>query len=372
MNRIRILHIIPNLGEGGAERLVANLLAYSDQIRFKPTVLSMYQESGTIIEREIKKSGYDAIFLDKKIGPDLRMISKVDRVLRIFKPDVVHTHRYVQRYSLLPTIANRIPARVHTVHSLARFEVDGVGRLIHWGAFRYGKVVPVCISAAVAESVRDAYGCAIETPVIYNGVDTKHFVTASRGKSEDSKKNDVILLHIGRFAPEKNHALLIKAFSQVASECPKIQLWLVGDGELREEVQRTVSRLALHHKVFFLGIRADVADLLAKCDILVLSSDYEGLGLAVIEAMAAARPVVGTAVGGIPEIVEDDVTGILVPPRDSNALARAILRLVRHRGIRSQMGKEGQKRALLRFDISRTAREYEALYINLLKQRHNL
>jgi glycosyltransferase involved in cell wall biosynthesis len=99
-----------------------------------------------------------------------------------------------------------------------------------------------------------------------------------------------------------------------------------------------------------------------------LSSDYEGVPLSVLEAMAAGKPVIATAVGGVPELVEDGVTGVLVPPRNPEALARGILRLAKDADLRRRMGKAAQERALERFDISRTAREYEALYLNLLEK----
>jgi glycosyltransferase involved in cell wall biosynthesis len=147
-----------------------------------------------------------------------------------------------------------------------------------------------------------------------------------------------------------------------------MQLWLVGDGELRPVVERAVSEKKLQEKVFFLGIRDNISNILAKCDLFVLSSDYEGVPLTVLEAMVAGKPVVSTRVGGVPELVEDGVMGLLVPPRDPQALSQAILRLAKDHDLCRRMGQAGQRKALERFDISRTAQGYETLYLKLLKK----
>ncbi len=147
-----------------------------------------------------------------------------------------------------------------------------------------------------------------------------------------------------------------------------MELWLVGDGPLRPVVEKTVVEMGLEGRVLFLGVRNDVPKLLAASDVLVLSSEYEGVPLTVLEAMAAGKPVIATAVGGVPELVEDGVTGILVPPRNPEALAQGILRLAKDADLRQRMGKAAQQWALERFDIARTAREYEALYLRLLRE----
>jgi glycosyltransferase involved in cell wall biosynthesis len=251
---------------------------------------------------------------------------------------------------------------------VAQKEVDWLGKLVHWIAFRLGNVVPVSISEEVANTVRAVYGQDIHTPVIYNGIPTTRFVSNA---SQDSTKEEkgIVLLHVGRFAPQKNHLLLVEAFALAVKEYPAMKLWLVGDGPLKPAVEKIIVEIGLERKVLFLGIRDDVPRLLAASDLFVLSSDYEGVPLSVLEAMAAGKPVVATTVGGVPELVEDGVTGFLVPPRDPKVLAQGILRLAKDADLRQRMGKAAQERALERFDISRTAREYEALYLKLLKER---
>jgi len=364
--KFRVLHIIPNFGPGGAERLLVSLLEAFDKERFEVAAVSLYPESGTILEKEIKEKGLNVYFLNKRLGLDLRMIPQLYRLFCVFRPDIVHTHRYVLRYTLLPTLLCRVPVRVHTVHNVAQKEVDWIGKLVHWIAFRLGNVVPISISQEVANTVRAVYGRGIHTPVIYNGIPTARFVSSP---GRDNAKKNVVLLHIGRFAPQKNHLLLIEAFARAVKEYPTMELWLVGDGPLRSVVEKFVNEKGLKGKVLFLGIRDDVPRLLAESDIFALSSDWEGFGIVIAEAMATGKPVIATAVGGVPELVEDGVTGILVPPRDPEALARGTLRLAKDADLRQRMGKAARERALERFDIARTAREYEELYLKLFKER---
>ena len=365
--KVRVLHVIPNFGPGGAERLVVDLMEATDKERFEVAAVSLYPESGTILEKEIKEKGLKVYFLNKHRGLDLRMIPQLYRVFCSFRPDVVHTHLYVLRYTLLPALFCRIPVKVHTVHTVAQKEVDGVGKLVHRIAFRLANVVPVSISQEVANTVQTVYGRGIYTPVIYNGIPITRFVSSAR-QDNAKKEKDVVVLHVGRFAPPKNHLLLVEAFALAVKEYPKMRLWLVGDGPLRPAVEKVVKEKGLDNKILFIGVVPNVEDFLADCDVFVLSSDFEGFGIVIAEAMAAGKPVVATGVGGVPELVEDGVTGILVPPCNPEALAKGILRLAKDSDLRQRMGKAAQERALERFDIARTAREYEALYLRLLKE----
>lgn len=367
MHKVRVLHIIPNFGPGGAERLLVNLLEAFDRERFEVATVSLYPESGTILEKEIREKGFKVFYLNKRQGLDLRMIPQLYHLFCVFRPDVVHTHRYVLRYTLLPAILARIPVRVHTVHNIAPKEVDLPGKLVHQIAFRWGGVLPVSISREVANTIREMYGRKVNTPVIYNGIPTKEFA-ANTGRDNDKRKKDLILLHVGRFAPQKNHHLLIEAFASAVKEYPGMQLWLVGDGPMRAEVEGLVKEKGLEKKVLFFGVTSNVVDFMISSDIFVLSSDWEGFGLVLVEAMATAKPVVATAVDAVPELINDGITGILVPPRNPETLANAVLCLAKDPELRQKMGKAAQERAVAMFDISRTAREYEALYLKLLKE----
>lgn len=366
----RVLHIIPNFATGGAERLVVNLLKAIDKEKFEVAACSLYAESNTAFEKQLEKYGIQIYYLGKHKGPDLRMIPRLYRLFNVFKPDVVHTHLSVQRYALIPLMLCRISARFHTVHSIAQKEVDTPGKIVNWLAFHFGKVAPVSISQEVARTVEELYN--MQTPIIYNGIPTKEFqrsdeIRSTWRKKEGIEDSEVALVHIGSFSPPKNHCLLVEAFERAIEERSDLKLFLVGDGKLRSDIERLVKKKDLNQNIRFLGLRQNIPELLATCDIFILSSDWEGFGLVIAEAMVAGRPVIATAVGGVPELVEDGVTGLLVPPKNTQALAEAILQLVGNSTLREEMGREGQRKALERFDINQIARQYEELYLKSLE-----
>ena len=366
MSKVRVLHILPNFGPGGAERLVVDLMEAMDRERFEVAAVSLFPEDGSILEEEIREKGLKVFFLNKRLGPDPGIMAPLYRLIRDFKPHVVHTHLYVLRYALLSILLCRVPGRVHTVHNVAQKEVDAVGKWVHKVAFRFCGVVPVSISEEVAATVRSLYGAHLDTPVIYNGIPTTRFSIEAPASSQREK---LVLLHVGRFAPQKNHLLLIEGVARVLVKHPYIELWLVGDGPLRTEVERLVLEKKLQNHVRFMGLRRDIPELLAQADVFLLPSDWEGLPLVVLEAMAAGRPIVATRVGGVPELVEEGKTGFLVPPQAPDALAGAILRLAKDPELRRRMGEAARKRALERFDIRQTAQAYGELYLKLLTRK---
>ncbi|MGB9880170.1 MAG: glycosyltransferase, partial [Anaerolineae bacterium] len=244
--KLHIVHISPNLGAGGAEFLVVGLCEHFVNLGFETTVITLFPPGGIDVsialaqKRRLLDAGVRVIHLDKHLGSDPSMIPKLHRLLRDLKPHVVHTHRYVLRYTLLPMLLCRIPVRVHTVHNIAQKEVDRIGKLVHRFAFRFGGVVPVSISQEVANSVKAIYGRDIKSPVIYNGIPVQSFAEALKHQRENSE--NLVLLHIGRFAPQKNYRLLIEVFSLAVKEYPKMYLWLVGDGPLRSQIEELVFR----------------------------------------------------------------------------------------------------------------------------------
>ncbi len=364
--KVRVLHIIPDFRTGGAERLVVNLLSRFDPDRFEVAGVSLYPPRDTILEKEIGEKCLKVFFLNKRLGLDLGIVPQILQVLREFRPDVVHTHLHVLPYPLPAVILSKVPVRIHTVHNIAQKEVNKPKSLTHHLAFRLGGFLPVSVSHFVADTVRAVYG--IDTPVIYNGVPTGDFTPATILKPELSR-NPKILVNIARLVPQKNQLLLIEAFSLVIKEYPNAILWLVGEGSLRPLLEERVKQLGLQEKVFFLGIRTDIPKILAEAGLFVLSSDWEGLPLTVLEAMASGKPVVATKAGGIPEAVENRVTGILVPPKDAKALAQAILELLTDSDLCLRLGEAGQKRVRNCFDIKKTVKEYESLYLKLLSAK---
>jgi glycosyltransferase involved in cell wall biosynthesis len=360
----KVIHVIPVFAPGGAERLVLNLLESKDSSSFEMLAVSLYPPSGTIFEELILQQKMPVIFLDKKPGLDLRMIPSLYFLFKSLQPDVVHTHIRSITYAFLAAKMARVPVLVHTIHNIALQESDALGRLFRRLAFRMG-VIPVSVSWKVHESVKNTYG--IESTVIYNGIPCARYVGHMRELADD----ELILINIARFVPQKNHECLILAFAKAYQQYPHMRLLLVGDGPLRKHISDLVTNMGLVDVVHFLGIRDDVPELLMQSDALVLSSEWEGFPMVILEAFAAGKPVIATNVGGVAEIVENGMNGILIPPGDIDALAKAICDLASDTNMRRNMGQNGQVKARREFDISVTARQYENLYLTALeKGRH--
>jgi glycosyltransferase involved in cell wall biosynthesis len=165
---------------------------------------------------------------------------------------------------------------------------------------------------------------------------------------------------------EKAHEVLIDAAGLLAREFPRLRVLIAGMGPEEDRLRELVRERGMQETVTLLGFRRDVADVLAAVDVAVFSSDREGSPLAVMESMAAGKPVVATRVGGVPDLVEDGVQGVLVPPRDPRALADAIGRLLHDPGARAELGKRGQERQRRDFDIASTVRHVEDIYEELV------
>ena len=372
--RCSVFQIISSLVPAGAERLVVHLVEYIDRESFAPVCISLTDPVGSHLEVRVQQLGVPLYFLGKGDKMSFEVLRKLDALFRQYHPAVVHTHLLALNYAYPLMIRYRTPARVYTVHSLAEKDVGlRTAPIVRALAFRYrvGRVVPVAIAEEVRNSIQKLYGYP-NPPLIPNGIPTDEYAPDPNKRAQWRQAHGIethatIVTHVGRFAPPKNHALLIEAFARVRTSAP-LYLLLVGGGELENTVREQVAALGLESRVCFLGIRADVADILRASDAFVLSSRWEGNPMSVMEAMAAGLPVVSTAVGGVPELVRDGETGLLVSSEDTGALAQAIQALVDNPARRQAMGVAARQHAVASFDIRHTVRGYEQLYEALLNK----
>jgi glycosyltransferase involved in cell wall biosynthesis len=281
------------------------------------------------------------------------MWTRLARVFREFRPDITHTHSYLLRYAF-PV---RQGTMVHTVHNVAGEEP---GRVVNRLAFRRG-VLPVAVSQRVADSFLKTYGFT-PAATIPNGIDIPCFhKPEARGewrRSQGFADADVLILSVARLEPQKAPLDLIQAF---ARGCAQAHLLMAGDGSLLEAARMCAGHCGVAGRVRFLGVRSDVPEMLASADIFALASRWEGSPLALMEAMAARLPVVATSVGGVPELVEDGVTGILVPAGDTDALGQALARLAHDPERRRAMGVAAGVRAT-RFSVDAMVASYSELF----------
>jgi len=373
-----LFHIVNSLRPGGVEQLVVNLLRYHDRSLYFPVCICSRAPSGSHLEAAVQRMGVPLYFLEV-IERRLHWVRdpKLDTLFKKYRPTIVHTHLDGIMYAFVLTMKYRTPVRVHTLHSVAAHEMGmGPSRRVRLLAFRFrvGSFVPVAIAEEVARTFETLYN--YPNPILIpNGVSIDAFSPDREVRQRVRRELEVepqtlVFVHVGRFAAVKNHEMLVAAFAQLVGQQPlPTELWLVGDGELREAVQHQVRALGIESRVRFLGVRSDIPDLLRAADVFVFPSRWEGNPLSVMEAMAAGLPVVATAVGGVPELVEDGVSGILVPNEDLEGLTAAMLRMVQHPDLREQMGRAARCRAVERFDIQQTVRAYEALYEEILQRQ---
>ena len=375
MKKIKVVHIVPMLSPGGAERVAVHIVRGLNRERFEPAVISFTGRLGCDLDGLLEEAGIEVRYLGKRPGFDYRMYYRLPPVLKECQPDIVHTHLHVLRYALPFLLLRKKASLLHTVHNLAEREIEPKLRWLQRYALNHG-VVPVAVAKEVAVSLGHLYGIQ-RCRVISNGIPTGRYARSQIPRKEwrareGFRENDVLFACVARFAPQKNHALLLKAFAQGPASDPNAHLVLAGEGALREQREEQAKSLGLARQVHFLGLRTDIPDLLGAMDVFVLSSDYEGNPLSMMEAMASGLPIVSTAAGGVPDLFESGKQGFIVQPGNVQGLSNAMASLLRSREARRSLGMAAARRAKENFDVSTMVQAYEELYENLADRSHCL
>lgn len=363
---MRILLAINNLARGGAERQLVELANGLDPTRFAPSVACVV-EGGPLAQelaaRQIPLSIFDA----RGLGGLLSFVQHTRRLA----PDIVHSFLFGSNIigSFAATIAG-VPIVITSRRSLGFFK-DGRPHydLLQRVANRFTDVV-----VANAEAVRiDTIGREGLDPrrvrVIRNGVDLARFsgaadTSATRAALRGGVGGDgPLVVVVANLIPYKGLEYFIEAWREVLRRMPDACAVVVGEGPARGELEERSADVA--RKLRFVGSRDDVPAILAASDLVVQSSLYEGFPNAVLEAMAAGRPIVATDVGGTVEAVVQERTGLLVPPRDSAALAGAMLHLLTDRAVAQRFGQAGRERVEAEFSVPQMVAKYEDLYTSL-------
>jgi len=367
--RARVLYLSHAFMVGGAEEMVLNLVRHLPD-RFEPCV-SCINQAGPIGE-EIRKTGvpFRVLGLDPGIRQPWGLIG-IQRHLRELQPDIVHTFLLTASlYGRLAAMLARVPIIIGTevnIYEHKRGRHALAERLLMRGTDR------VIVSA---ESVRDFYIQQVHADparvdVVYNAVDwsqlettmTPQALRASAGVPADAPLAGII----ARLTEQKAHRHLFDAMASTAGLAP-LHLLVVGDGDLRDDLRARVERLGLSARVHFLGARRDLGNLLAAIDLFVMPSLWEGLPLSMVLAMGAGLPVVATRVAGIPEVVQDGVTGMLVPPADVTALGSAMARLISDPSLRRTLGAAAAAFVRPRFGVDRYVESVTGIYDRLLAE----
>ncbi len=352
---MKIVQIMPDFGLAGAEIMCENLTRELIKLGYDVTVVSMYSIRTSITER-LENDGVDVRYLGKKRGLDIAMIFKPKKILKQVKADAIHTHRYCAQYAIPAAIMAGVKIRVHTLHSIASEENRKSARKLNAFFFKHCNLVPVALSELVQDSVTTEYCIAKEKiPVVYNGVDLSKCIS----KKSYATKDRFVILHIGRFAEPKNHIGLLEAFNIFHANHADSEIWLIGDGEKRGEVENYVKNHNLEKAVKFYGLQSNVYGYLHNADVFILPSIYEGMPMTLIEAMGTGLPIVATKVGGIPDMLEDSCA--ILTDVNSIQIANALERYYADEMLRRNHGQAALRRSIC-FSAEEMARRYCQIY----------
>jgi sugar transferase (PEP-CTERM/EpsH1 system associated) len=361
---MKIVHVLHGLDVGGTENGAVNVID-GTAADFEHVVVSM-TDLGPLAAR--LPEGVTAIPLHRRRGVDVRVVGRLTGLLRRLRPDVVHSRNWAAFDAVVAARFAGVPTVVHSEHG--REITDPEGR--NGRRNRIRRVLSPLVTRFVAVS-RDLEGWLVnrvgiprrKVLTIQNGVDVDRFTPDSRDKARRAlgvSPDTVVIGTVGRLDPVKDQVSLIEAFAPLARQHPNLVAVLVGDGPHRGVVADRVSNLGISDRVRLLGRRMDVPVLLAGFDVFVLPSIAEGMSNTVLEAMAAGVPVVATRVGGSPEMVEDGVTGLLVPVGARRELADALGVYAADSHLRALHGKAGRARAVEQFSLGRMIQSYRHMY----------
>lgn len=371
MKRIKILHLVEDLKIGGLERVIESIVTGLDKDRYDAEVWCL-AHGGEIAEDLIKKGIIVKILGMKSYYNPLKIVA-LSGLIRKEKIKVLHTHGYfASTFGRLAAILARVPIIIAHVHSTYYGYSRRNVLIERFLSFFTDKIV--CVSVAVQNFALEVERInKRKALVIYNGIDGpnsfKNELSVNR-KSFGISDSDIVLITVASLTAHKGHSVLIDAMHILAQKYKNLSLIIVGDGPLRNDLFEYVKRLGLDRSIIFTGLRKDIYSLLNLSDIFVLPSlEREGLGIAIIEAMACDLPLVGTFLGGIPEVIEENGNGFLVKPGDSEELAAAIERLINDKKARTKMGRMGSEIFKEKFNAAKMIENIELLYDELIEPR---
>lgn len=373
-----IAHVVFRFDIGGLENGVVNLINGMPSERYRHAVVSLTDI--TSFRDRVLRRDVEFVALGKRPGHGIRLFPRLYGTFRRMRPAIVHTRNLAALEASIPAAVAGVPVRVHGEHGRDVGDLDGSSRRYRLVRRSHRPFVThyIALSQDLERYLMDAIGVPSgKVSRIVNGVDTEHFAPASvRARIAGSPFDDPGLLlfgTVGRLQTVKSPALLARAFAKLVGTSPGMRestrLVIVGEGPERIEIERILAEAQIADLAWVPGARDDVAAILRGLDVFVLPSIAEGISNTTLEAMAGGLPVIATAVGGNTELVQDGVTGQIVPSQDVDALSAAMRRYALDRNLARAHGAAGRVRALQRFSLDAMVGEYAALYDRLLHRR---
>ena len=384
MRRFRVAHVITRLCRGGAQENTFHTVRLANRERYEVDLISGPTEGleGSIEDRilgaGIEIQRVPSLVRQVHPGRDIQAYRMLKRLFQGNHYDIVHTH--TSKAGILGRLAAfkaNVPIVIHTPHGniFHGYFTRPVTRAFVWAerivARRTDRIIELT-DGGIAEHLACGIGRREQFTTIFSGIDLAPYDQAIAQRAETRqalgiRPEEILIGAVGRLEPVKGFAYFVSAACKVAAAVPHARFILAGQGALEAELREAASALGTRFQ--FLGFRSDIAPLMAALDIFVLSSVNEGMGRVLLEAGAAGISSVATQVGGVPDIVTHEKTGRLVPPRDAEALADAILQLVRDSAQREQFGRNARAFVMPAFGLDKMVQQIEALYETLIREK---
>lgn len=364
---MNIVHLVESLDVGGLERVVVSLAVAQRLRNHVVTIVCLYHEGP--LASEVRGQGIKVVVCSKRDGIDRHAARRIRKALRDSNADVLHTHNPIPHYyGVASTMGLGIGCIVNTRHGMGTFPLSLKREVLFRLAMAvsdYG--ISVC-NAAQLNFVKWRIIPRRKARTIPNGINIDAYsprtvAAKQRLLKEIGRNGDPIIIGtVGRLSAAKDHATLLNAMAMMNRECVDMHLVVVGDGECRAALEEMSARLGLLADVSFLGVRNDVPRLLAGFDMFVLSSRTEGYSLALVEAAASALPLIATDIGGNGEIVNNAISGLLVPSGNPQALGDAIQAIAKDEARRMALGEAARTWALSTGTLDAMVQAYDELY----------
>lgn len=375
-NKIKILYIMRNYQAGGAEMFLISLIKQFDKEKFSFSIATIY--GGGSLKPSFTSLGVKTYELHFKNFFDIKSYIKLLRIIKENNYDIVHTKLFhADIIGRISAFICRVPIIISTVENAWEWEKDsGIKQKIKNFLFKFTSLcnyTVIAVTNKIYKLLIDNVGINKHLiKVIYNGVNLTEFKLINSEynilKVENNLPTNVILIGaVGSLSPIKNHAMMIKAAKIVLSFRKDIYFFIAGKGDARD-LKNFALELGVSDHVVFLGERNDIPEILRGLDVYVMTSLSEGLSISLLEAMASAKAVIATNVGGNSEIINNSYCGLLIDSNDDKALAANILELASDENQRQKLGIHARKRVHEAFDIESVVKEYTSLYITAVSQ----
>ena len=366
----RVAHLIETDGPGGAERMLAQL-AGELQAGGCPGVAFLPAGQEGWLSRELAAAGIAVEYFQLDRPLSARLAASLAAGFRRHRIDLAHSHEFTMAfYGAWAARRARVP-HVITMHG-ARYYAGRLRRKLALRAAAGLSGGIVAVSQALAGQLsRDLWIRSTRITTIPNGVRFDPLAESTIRSELALSPEDHLVVTVGNLYPVKGHRVLLDAAALLSSQHPNLHVAIAGRGELAAALAEQARELGFAGRLHLLGLRSDVANVLAAADVFVLPSLSEGLPLALLEAMCAARPIVASAVGEVPVALAAGAAGLLVEPGNATALAAALHRVLANRFEAQLLGKSAQARAAAEYGIARMVTRYAALYERLLCRRRD-